>query len=270
MMNALLQLPSGLFVIIFSSIITGVFIIGLHFKLKYSTDFYISHKDNPSVNILFYLISTLLTILLAFILITVWHDYEEQQRKTGEEACVLGNLYRDARGLDSRIENDIQGLIINYTREVVEDGWSGLEEERESQKAWTAFNQLYGKVIRINPENKKEEMVFGKMIIHMNDLAAFRRLRIIRSQTPVLPVILKWSIILATLVTVIFTYLIRVQNKNIERIMIGLVGGMLGLVFSLIILFNSPYKGAMKIKPFPLENLLNDVFPMADITQAKK
>ena len=268
-MNPILQLPSWLFVAIFSGATTLILVFGLSLKLKFFPELFISAKDNTSANIMFYLVSTLLTIVLAFMLITIWRDYEDQRQNTGKEACVLGNLYRDSRALNANNETEIQQLIIHYTKEVVEDGWPAMQEERESRRAWTAFNRLYGKVIRISPESKAEEGVFPVMIAHMNDLASFRRLRIIRSQTPVLPPVLEWSIILATLVTVFFTYLIRVQSKRNEYLMVGLVGLMLGIVFSLIILLNNPYRGAARISPFPLENLLKDVYPMSDITKSK-
>ena len=266
MIYSFIQLPAAVVVFLITAGTILLFEIGLWFKVKYFPQVIISTRDNQSANILFYLISTLYTVVLAFIVVTVWQDYEKQQKNTGLEACTLGNLYRDSRGFDSKTENEIQRLIVHYTTELVEDGWPAMRENRESRRAWTAFNALYGKVIRLAPDTKAEEQVFSRMLHQMNDLATFRRLRILRNQTPVVPNILTWSIFLASVVTVFFTFLLKVQSRRIDRLMISLLGFMLGIVFSLIFLLNFPYKSSIRVSTFPLEQLLNDVFPSAEIT----
>ena len=269
MFQSFIQLPSGLVVLIITGGTIFIFEIGLWLKMKFFPQLLISNRDNHSANILFYLISTLFTVVLAFVVVTAWQDYEKQQKNTGLEACTLGNLYRDSRGFDEQTENEIQRLIIHYTGELVQDGWPAMREDRESKRAWVAFNELYGKVIRLSPNTKSEEQIFSQMLGQMNELATFRRLRILRNQTPVVPAILTWSIFLASIVTVFFSYLLKVQNRRIDRLMISLLGFMLGIVFSLIILLNYPYKSSIRVSTFPLENLLNDVFPSAEITKVK-
>ena len=84
-----------------------------------------------------------------------------------------------------------------------------------------------------------------------------------------MPAFMTGIIFLASFVNIIFSYLIRVENRTMHQIMVGLSGTMLGLVFSLILLLNNPYRSSVRVSPNPLKNLLDDVFPMADITLAQ-
>ena len=269
MLDKLVQLPIWFFVLLVTTATVVAVLSGLYIKYRFFPSFRISPEDNQSANILIRLASTLLTVMLAFMVISIWKDYDVQRSNTEKEACVLGNLYRDARGTNPKTEAEVQRLIINYTKIVVEDGWPGMAETRESKAAWQAFNELYGFVIRINPESKKEEIVYSKLLNHINELASYRRLRQLRNQTPSMPAFMTGIIFLASFVNIIFSYLIRVENRTMHQIMVGLSGTMLGLVFSLILLLNNPYRSSVRVSPNPLKNLLDDVFPMADITLAQ-
>ncbi|HSI90776.1 MAG TPA: hypothetical protein VK927_06630 [Adhaeribacter sp.] len=262
----MLHLPTWLFVLLLTAFTVTLVLGGLALKFKFLPHLFLSSEDNQSANILIRLTSTLLTVMLAFMVISIWKDYEMQRTNTEEEACTLGNLYRDARGANLKVEAEIQGLVVNYTRAVVEHSWPAMADGRESKRAWRAFNDLYGYVIRINPENKKEEIIFARLSGHLNKLATYRRLRNLRNQNPSMPEFMSGIIFLGCIVNIVFSYLLQVENKRMHQLMVGMGGIMLGLVFSLIMLLNHPYRSSVKVSSQPLENLLDDVFPMAEVS----
>ena len=265
-LEKLVQLPIWLFVLIITALTILIAQTGLYLKYRFFPKIQIAGEDSQSANILIRLVSTLLTVMLAFMVISIWKDYDVQRTNTEQEACVLGNLYRDSRGMNPRIESQIQALTILYTKSVIEDGWPEMQNGQESKSAWRAFNNLYGFVIRMNPEGKQEEIIYSRLIVHLNQLASFRRLRHLRNQTSSMPDFMTGIIFLASFVNVFFSYLLNVNNRKMHHLMVGLGGLMLGLAFSLILLLNHPYRGSTQISTKPLENLLDDVFPMADIT----
>lgn len=269
LLNKLVHLPVWLFVLIIALITVFVAQLGLYLKYKYFPKVQVSGEDNQSANILIRLVSTLLTVMLAFMVISIWKDYDTQRTNTEQEACVLGNLYRDARGTQPFVEADLQALVRNYTQTVVEDGWPKMQNGQESREAWRSFNNLYGYVIRIKPENKKEEIIYARLINHLNQLATYRRLRHLRNMVPSMPDFMTGIIIIASFVNVVFSYLLKVNNQKMHHLMVGMGGLMLGLAFSLILLLNHPYRGSTMVSAAPLKNLLDDVFPMADITYAQ-
>ncbi len=269
-LEKLVQLPVWLFVTIITSFSVFITLVGFYLKFKFFSSLRISSTDSQSANILIRLVSTLLTVLLAFMVISIWKDYDAQRNNTEMEACTLGNVYRDARGANPKVEAELQGLVINYTKTVVEDGWPEMKKGNESKIAWRAFNELYGYVIRINPESKKEEFLYSRLITHLNQLATYRRLRHLRNEAPSMPGFMTGIIFLASFINVFFSYLLNVENKKMHLLMVAMGGVMLGFAFSLILLLNNPYRSSAMVNSDPLKSLLNDVFPMADITAVEQ
>lgn len=270
MFSDLLQLNPIVFTIIIIFITVFSIVLGMILSRRYFSHLFFKPEDNQVANILMRQIGTLLSVLLAFAVISTWQDYELQRRNTAEEASVMGNLYRDSRGLDINKEHEIQTLIVSYTKAVVDDGWPKMLECQQSLPAWMAFNKLYGTIIRYLPENSREQIVAARMIQHLNDMARFRRLRHLRNAEPLIPNILWASIYISTILVVICSYFLRTQNARLQTIITVISGILFGMIFSMLLIFNYPYSGSLQISPAPLENLLKDVYPVADITQNSK
>lgn len=267
MFNQLLQGSPWVFTFVITLITIVLSVGGLLFTRRFFGNFYIKPEDTPVANIVMRQISTLLAVLLAFATISIWQDYELQRKHTAEEASIMGNLYRDSRGFDAKQESIIQELLVNYTKAVVEDAWPKMREKQESKLSWTAFNKLYGHVIRLSPQTSSEEVIFTRMVEHLNELAKYRRLRHIRNANPLIPGVLWGTLYLSTILIVISGFFLRTQNIRMQGLLTGISGFIFGLIFSLLLLLNNPYCGSMQISPGPIENLLLDVYPMADITQ---
>lgn len=268
MVNFLISLSPLVFTLAITGATVLIAISGLLLVRKYLPLFFIVTEDTTVANIFIRQISTLLAVLLAFVVISIWRNYEEQRENTGKEASSLGNLYRDSRGLKPEAEIEIQQLITKYTRDVVYDGWPAMLQGRESRIAWLSFNQLYGKVVRYSPENAREEIVYAHLVDEMNDLAMYRRLRMIRNANPFMPDVL-WAVIyIGSLLVIVTGYFLKISNKKVHLLLTTINSVMLGLIFSVMLLLNFPYRGSLQISVYPLENLLKDVYPMAKITDA--
>ena len=266
-MSNLILLPPWQFTIICILSFASFAFIGMFFARMYFSNYVIEKQDNATANIFIRLIGTLLTVMLAFVVISVWQDYEEQRKRTVLEACILGNLYRDSRGLDPETENMIQEKIRIYTSDLVNNSWPALKRQEESKSSWMSFNYLYGAVIRLSPKDQGQGIVMLRMVGHMNDLASYRRMRLLRNINPVIPPILWGTIICGSIVTIMFSLLFNLKNKKLQNIMILSLCTMYGLIFSFIILMNYPYRSSIQISPQPIEHLLTDVFPTSEITE---
>ncbi len=268
MVNFLISLSPLVFTLAITGTTVLIAISGLLLVRKYLPLFFIVTEDTTVANIFIRQVSTLLAVLLAFVVISIWKNYEEQRENTGKEASSLGNLYRDSRGLKPEAEIEIQRLITKYTSDVVYDGWPAMLQGRESRIAWLSFNQLYGKVVRYSPENAREEIVYAHLVDEMNDLAMYRRLRMIRNANPFMPDVL-WAVIyIGSLLVIVTGYFLKISNKKVHLLLTTINSVMLGLIFSVMLLLNFPYRGSLQISVYPLENLLKDVYPMAKITDA--
>lgn len=266
MYHEFLQITPWLFTAIVSVSVALILVVGSYITHKYWGNLFIRPLDNPVANIILRQTGTILSVLLAFAVISSWQDYELQRKNTAEEASTMGNLYRDCRGIDTGEEKTMQKLLVVYTRALVVDAWPKMKHRQESRIAWMAFNSLYGHIIRFTPSNAREEVVFGKLVQHLNDLAKFRRLRLLRNQNPFIPNVLWGTIYISTLLVVISGYFLRMESPGMQPILTAITGLVLGLIISMLLLMNHPYSSSLQISPSPIELLLNDVYPTADLT----
>lgn len=266
MLRLLLHLHPVVFTLIITAVTTLLLIIGMVIRRRFFSHLYFPAEDNQIANILMRQIGTLLSVLLAFALISTWQDYELQRKNTGEEVSTMGNLYRDSRGLAPEKENQAQQLLVAYTSAIVQDAWPKMKDFRESTLAWETFNKLYGTVIRFSPENEREKIVLTRMIQHLNDLAKYRRLRHLRNLEPLIPTALWVFIIVSTLLTALSGYFLKAENSKLQVLLTLFLGLFLGLIYSMLLLLNYPFAGGLQISVLPIEKLLTDVYPLADLT----
>lgn len=265
-MNFLFSLSPWIFTLLVIFVTTIVSVGGLLFTRKFLPGYFILLVDISVANIYIRQVGTLLTVLLAFAVISIWNNFELQREHTAIEASTLGNLYRDSRGLRPDAEKEIQELITRYTKDVVEHAWPAMKEGRESIVAWVSFNKLYGKVVRYMPENSRDQIVLSRMLNHLNDLAKYRRLRHIRNANPYIPQILWITIYSGTLLILFSGYFLRTTKMRMQIILTTINGMMFGMLFAMMFMLNYPYRGSLQISSSPLQNLLSDVFPLAQIT----
>jgi hypothetical protein len=207
--------------------------------------------------------AALLALLLAFVVVTLWQNFDEQSRRTVEEAALIGSLYRTVEGLDPAATADIRALVRRYTETIVSDSWPMLREGRESSEAGRSFNDVYERIIRYSPSDRHEEIVYQSVMGTLERLAAFRRLRLHNGRTS-LPTVVPVMLLVMTLASISFTYLLQVSSPGVHALVVGLYVAAVGGVVSLMVLLDYPYRSSVGISSEPFERLANETFPSLD------
>jgi len=210
---------------------------------------------------IFSVLGALLSLLLAFVVVTVWQNFEEQKRRTVREAVELANLYRDAGSLDESSMKHIRTLVTIYTQAIINDSF-GLNngEGQESKKSAIAFNKLYDAVMHQDPRDSREEIVVSGMMRTIHEVAAFRRLRVL-SGTSGLPRPFWTVLIVGAFAVLMFSSVFRIGAIRTQFLLTGLLAGFFALILSLVILLMYPYRSSIGISVRPFERLLTEVFP---------
>lgn len=212
---------------------------------------------------IFSVLGALLSLLLAFVVVTVWQNFEEQKRRTVREAVELGNLYRDAGGLEEASGRTIRTLITIYTQAIVKDAfYDSTTQGHESRQSIAAFNKLYNAVIQQNPSSQREQVVLTSMVRELHEIAAFRRLRSL-SSTQGLPRPFWGVLLLGAFSVLLFSSIFRIGSVTTQLLLTGLLAGFFALILSLVILLMYPYRSSIGISVSPFERLLTEVFPEA-------
>lgn len=216
------------------------------------------------------IIGSLFGLLLALVVVNAWQNYDGQKKRLAQEAVVLGNLYRDARGFDPVSQKMIQDAIIDYTNVIITDAWPAMAEGKESQKSWISFNHLYSLVLNYTPTNNNQEVIFIRSMENLNQLASFRRLRVFTSLAGAIPSPVWGSLVILALISVFITMMFRISNDKVQITIMSLHVSTIAVIISIIYLLDTPFRGGFKLTPFQFQHLLEEVYPVADLTSGNK
>jgi hypothetical protein len=196
------------------------------------------------------------SILLAFIVVIVWEQYQNTGDRIQEESSKVFNLYRASYAFpDSTTGKKIRTTVIAYVNSVVEDEFPAMEHDTTSNLTQQKYNKVWDMIYSIRPATENEKIWYASMVTSVNQFGEARIIRI-SDIDPSLPELM-WKILLAGgAIIILFAILFKTNNNWAHFIKI--------LLFSIVIVFNlmlvnlldHPYKGLLKIEPSAFTKIL--------------
>jgi hypothetical protein len=205
-----------------------------------------AHNDLASA--IFRAISVAYTVLLAFVVVISWQNFDKAQEHVVTEANGLVSLYRDSAAFAQPFESNVRSLIKEYVDVVINEEWPSLGKGEESVKAQDILRNLWTPYTSYEPKTDKEKIFFAESVRKLNDIREMRRLRIIDSKTGVHPVL--WFVLMIGAVMVIgFTFLFGSDQFINHAVMASLFGAVIALILLTIVSFEFPFTGDVCVGP---------------------
>lgn len=207
----------------------------------------LAHSQD-AVSVMFSAVGVLYTVLLAFLVVLVWEQFNVAQERTEEEATKISNLLRDGNAFPRPVREEIQGRLITYTRSVIDDEWKTMAQGEPSQDTSRAYRRVWEGYYDFQPRTEQEQRFYDESIGRLNDLGADRRLRLISSEASI-PSIMWIMLIIGGVITIGYLYLFTIPEALLQGVMIGSVAGLLAFILFLILALDHPFAGDVKVTP---------------------
>ena len=212
-------------------------------------------EQNDVAGFIFAVLGVAYAVLLAFVVIAVWQDYETAQTDVESEAHELAGVYFLASRLPEPDRTRIRDLIRTYVRVVVVEEWPMMERGQTSPQADSLIRQLRSKILKFDPHTKGEQVLYERGLTQLHDAANARRTRQLEVREGV-PGLLWVVLVLGGLITVSFTYLFGLQSNLAHALMVAALTLVIcGILFT-IGEFNNPFSGVVEIQPDAFEEVL--------------
>ncbi|HEY9685167.1 MAG TPA: hypothetical protein V6C86_26575 [Oculatellaceae cyanobacterium] len=195
------------------------------------------------------LIGTLFSVLIGFMVVASLDNYHDAKQHVQSEANALGNIYRLAHGLSDVDRLRIRQLCREYCNAVVDDEWAKMETKENSDIAWEKYRLLWDATVSVRPKDTRESDIHQAILSANYTFAENRRARIVQSHNGFMPPALWVVIIFGACITIAITYTLSGKWVGYQRLMIVIVSLSLGLNLWLLVVFNSPFAGELKISP---------------------
>ena len=212
-------------------------------------------EHNDVAGFIYAVLGVAYAVLLAFMLIAVWQDYETAQTDVDSEAHELAGAYFLASQLPEPQRTRIQDLVRTYARVVVDEEWPLMERGKTSERAGSLASQLRLKILQFDPRTKGEQVLYERGLTQLHDAADARRSRLLEVREGI-PTLLWVVLVGGGVITVSFTYLFGLRSNVAHAIMIAALTLVIcGILFT-IGEFDYPFSGVVEIRPEAFKEVL--------------
>ncbi|MFL5759070.1 MAG: hypothetical protein ACJ789_04985 [Thermomicrobiales bacterium] len=200
-------------------------------------------------------------VILAFVVIAVWDQYDTTSEVADRESNALAALYRLANGFPAPARMAAQSALLDYAEAVIDEEWPAMtHQEAPSPRTSMALTDLYrvyeqpDVVTAVNPAQYTESLRL------LNEVSADRRGRILASRTG-LPTIL-WAVLVGGGVLLIaFAFLFGVESPLSQAAIMGTLAVTVAMLLFVVSDVQRPFQGGLQVTPEGLHLLLEQFGP---------
>lgn len=244
----MLQIPPYLFFILIT--ITGAlfgFLFTFIFRKWVKVKILKSH--NEVIGFLFLAIASFYALLLSFIVLVVWDQFNETHGNVSREGSSAKGLYQDIKYYPDTLESkELMVLYLDYVYNVIDEEFPNMEHMESSRKTPESLNRVFYKLEHMNPQTDFQIQLVSQMFDHLNELSSYRGLRTTSMETEISPPM--WlPMIFGAIICLFCATLLDIEHARIHMLINSLLGSFVGMFFFIIIILDHPFSGPQGIKP---------------------
>lgn len=204
---------------------------------------------------IFSTIGVIYAVLLAFIIITVWQNFDRSNANVTKEANYYADIYCHAGGLTEPVRDAVRETLEEYVKAIVNEEWPGLSSGEGNEHIQELGAQLWGLLYDYQPETEREKIFTVETLRSISNAAEVRGQRLMDARTGINPLL--WVIILlGGIITVGFTFFFGSENLKVHLIMTTLLAALTVLILLAILIMDYPFTGDVSISPESFLRLL--------------
>lgn len=202
-------------------------------------------------------IGTLYAVLLAFVLLSVWEQYDTARGAAEHEASELSDLVRLSAGLPDGAGAQVRAAVRDYASAVIDDEWPLMRVGGRSARADRALDALWKTLIAIDPPPGRGQSVYDQALERLRSASDSRQDRLSQATPSVHAVI--WILLIGGgALSLISTYFFEVGPSVYMPVNIGLTL-MIAFILYLVFAFDHPFSYDVGTAPDALRAMLTAI-----------
>jgi hypothetical protein len=205
-------------------------------------------EHNDVAGFIYAVLGVAYAVVLAFMLIAVWQDYNTAQTTVESEANELAGVYFLASRLPEPQRTHVQDLARMYARVVVEEEWPMMEQGQTSPRADSLLGQLRFELLEFDPHTRGEQVLYERGLTDLHNAVDARRSRLLEVREGI-PNLLWVVLVVGGVITVSFTYLFGLKSNVAHALMVAALTLLICAILFTIGEFDYPFSGVVEIRP---------------------
>lgn len=215
-------------------------------------------QHNDVAGFIYAVLGVVYAVLLGFVTIAVWEDFEAAKHTANNEANDLGELFWLAQELPEPQRSKVQELAQSYAKAVVDEEWSLMEQGHASPRAWALVDEMRSSIYEFDPKTYAEQARYDEGLVLVRDLVDQRRLRLLDASEGI-PYILWGVLLIGGIIVVGFTYLFGLANTRSHTLMIAALAAVISIVLFTIHALDHPFNGITRVDSDGFEAVLESI-----------
>jgi hypothetical protein len=242
--------------ILFTGAWAAFAVIGFRIALLYRPQDRIE-EHNDTYGVYFGMVGLLYAILLAFVVVVAWEQFNAAEESTHTEVTRLSNLFRDSVPLPDDEQNRIQNALVVYVQNVVDREYDSMADGEADGPTEEAYEAIWNGFYSVSPpEDGAPASFYDSAVGRLNELGEARRLRLLSSQSTI-PLPLWILLVGGGLFTISWLFPFYMRDTRVQTLALGSVGAFTGFVLFLIYALQHPFAGDIAIDPAVYQSLLD-------------
>jgi len=207
-------------------------------------------KDTSMIGLSYALTGGVYAVVIAFVAVGVYSAMDKGEEIASAEANSLSSIVFDSAGLPADLGARVRDEVDAYIETVVKKEWPSQRafhmEESNFGEGWSELRQIGRDLASFEPENMGQATVKAEMVRGINDTLNARSARLLAANAHLPDA--TWQMMICGLVLVmVYIYLFGPHSFKIHMVVTALTMVAIGLVFSLIIALDYPFRGDLSV-----------------------
>lgn len=213
-------------------------------------DWHAREEDTSMTGLSYALCGGIYAVVLAFVAVGTYEAMEKSGTIASDEANSLSGLAFDSAGLSGELGARVRGDVDKYIDIVTKREWPSQQaykmEASNYQEGWNQIRQIGLDLTGFEPATPGQATVKAEMVRSANELFSARRARLLAANAH-LPDAVWQMLILGLMLVAVYIYLFGPHSYKIHMAVTGMTMLSIGLVFTLIIALDYPFRGDLSV-----------------------
>lgn len=215
-------------------------------------------SHNVAIGIIYGGLYVLFGVIVGFTAFLALDEYNAAQEAVQGEAGDVEELHDLAGRFPEPERGRIQGSVTAYAQAVVDEEWPLMAEGRASPRVEELSDELRTNLQEFEPKTGPQQALYAQAIEVIGDLQENRDVRLLYASEG-LPPILWVALSGLSVIMVIFSFLVGMDNGRMHRLMVAALASGLVLVLFTIGVLDRPFGTESRVGSEPFELVLREI-----------
>jgi hypothetical protein len=225
-----------------------------HYLVRNRVSVKVLEEHHQVAGTLMGLVASIYGILAAFLIVSLWGNFEECRKAVAEESNAGADLYRIGMALPAPTGPAILKSISDYYVIVITEEWPLMAKKQFSQKADAQFDNLWQDLTAFSPTDDREKNLHTAGIQTLERFSDQRRLRFVLANRS-LPALLWVLLIAGGIILLGFANFFDLRYPRSQYLMTAAVAAIVGLSLFTVDALNHPFGGGVRVSPAEMEQV---------------